>query len=153
MTTCFFHSGGTWVRALEEMTGSPKSLGYIFWEPWMSVQSVLQIHPVDFEISVSHFGPNWWNDRSTLPSLELCSLHGLELHTRLLLIVETAPLLLLSKPFVETCSKGHLQRVAPCSLLRKGFFQKATVWGAHIFNILFIGYFFLIIIVWISCLN
>ncbi len=37
---------------------SLKSLGFIFWAPWMCVQNVMVIHPIVVE--VFQFGPKWW---------------------------------------------------------------------------------------------
>ncbi len=46
--------------------GSPKSVGFIIWGPWMSVQNFMGIRPIVVET-----GPKWWTDRPPLPYLIL----------------------------------------------------------------------------------
>ncbi len=49
--------------------GSPKSVEFILWGTWTSVQNFMAIHPIVVEIF--HSGPKWWIDLVTLPSLEI----------------------------------------------------------------------------------
>lgn len=50
--------------------GSPKPLRFMPWEPWMSVQNVVPIHPIVVEIFKSW--PKWWTYSPTLPSTVPC---------------------------------------------------------------------------------
>ncbi len=50
------HSG-----ARAKAMGSPKSLGFILWEPLMSLPNFMAINPIVVEIFQS--GPKWWTNQ------------------------------------------------------------------------------------------
>ncbi len=42
---------------------SPKSIGFVLWEPWVSVQNVMTIHVI--VVGIFQSGPKWWTNRQT----------------------------------------------------------------------------------------